>query len=103
VREFFYIIRIWKCHQRSLLTAGLEKGRNGANLTCVSRWEQQACGEETALLESLEGKRGNPRIKPPFPLWDCMIVRGQHAEMIAAVVPIVTTAKAYRGWKIHRN
>ncbi|MEY3412758.1 MAG: oxidoreductase (quinone) subunit, partial [Bacteroidota bacterium] len=25
------------------------------------------CGEETALIESLEGKRGNPRIKPPFP------------------------------------
>jgi NADH-quinone oxidoreductase subunit F len=33
------------------------------------------CGEETALIESLEGKRGNPRIKPPFPavegLWGC--------------------------------
>ena len=25
------------------------------------------CGEETALLESLEGKRGQPRTKPPFP------------------------------------
>jgi len=25
------------------------------------------CGEETALLDSLEGKRGNPRLKPPFP------------------------------------
>lgn len=25
------------------------------------------CGEETALIESLEGKRGHPRIKPPFP------------------------------------
>jgi NADH-quinone oxidoreductase subunit F len=25
------------------------------------------CGEETAMLNSLEGKRGNPRIKPPFP------------------------------------
>lgn len=25
------------------------------------------CGEETALLESLEGRRGHPRIKPPFP------------------------------------
>jgi NADH-quinone oxidoreductase subunit F len=25
------------------------------------------CGEETALIESLEGKRGQPRIKPPFP------------------------------------
>ncbi len=33
------------------------------------------CGEETALLDSLEGKRGNPRLKPPFPaiqgLYDC--------------------------------
>ncbi len=26
------------------------------------------CGEETALIESLEGKRGQPRIKPPFPV-----------------------------------
>src|SRR6266511_529647 len=25
------------------------------------------CGEETALMNSIEGKRGNPRIKPPFP------------------------------------
>lgn len=36
------------------------------------------CGEETALLESLEGKRGNPRLKPPFPaikgLYDCPTV-----------------------------
>ena len=27
------------------------------------------CGEETALLESLEGKKGQPRYKPPFPNW----------------------------------
>lgn len=26
------------------------------------------CGDETALLESLEGKRGNPRVKPPYPV-----------------------------------
>jgi len=36
------------------------------------------CGEETALLESLEGKRGNPRLKPPFPaikgLYNCPTV-----------------------------
>ncbi len=25
------------------------------------------CGEETSLMESIEGKRGNPRLKPPFP------------------------------------
>jgi len=33
------------------------------------------CGEETALLESLEGRKGMPRLKPPFPantgLWGC--------------------------------
>jgi NADH-quinone oxidoreductase subunit F len=44
------------------------------------------------LLESLEGKRGNPRIKPPFPavkgLWDCPTVVN-NVETIAAVVPIV--------------
>jgi NADH-quinone oxidoreductase subunit F len=50
------------------------------------------CGEETALLESLEGKRGNPRIKPPFPavkgLWDSPTVVN-NVETIAAVVPII--------------
>ncbi|MDT1107430.1 NADH-quinone oxidoreductase subunit F, partial [Pseudomonas aeruginosa] len=25
------------------------------------------CGEETAMIESLEGKKGQPRLKPPFP------------------------------------
>lgn len=25
------------------------------------------CGEETALIESLEGRQGKPRLKPPFP------------------------------------
>ena len=33
------------------------------------------CGEETALLESIEGRRGQPRLKPPYPahsgLWGC--------------------------------
>lgn len=50
------------------------------------------CGEETALIESLEGKRGNPRIKPPFPavkgLWGCPTVVN-NVETIAAVVPII--------------
>ncbi len=50
------------------------------------------CGEETALLESLEGKRGNPRIKPPFPaiagLYGCPTVVN-NVETIMAVVPII--------------
>ena len=57
------------------------------------------CGEETALLESLEGKRGNPRIKPPFPavkgLYGCPTVVN-NVETIAAVVPILNYgAEAY--------
>lgn len=50
------------------------------------------CGEETALIESLEGKRGNPRIKPPFPaiqgLWRCPTVVN-NVESIATVPHII--------------
>src|SRR5690606_37060790 len=55
------------------------------------------CGEETALLESLEGKRGNPRIKPPFPavkgVWGRPTVVN-NVESIAAVVPIINMTGA---------
>lgn len=50
------------------------------------------CGEETGLIESLEGKRGNPRMKPPFPaiqgLWMCPTVVN-NVETIAAVPHIL--------------
>ena len=50
------------------------------------------CGEETAMIESLEGKRGNPRMKPPFPavkgLWGCPSVVN-NVESLASVVAIV--------------
>ena len=50
------------------------------------------CGEETALLESLEGKRGYPRIKPPFPalvgLFGCPTVIN-NVETLAAVPYII--------------
>src|SRR5215217_2631170 len=55
------------------------------------------CGEETALIESLEGKRGNPRIKPPFPavkgVWDRPTVVN-NVETLAAVVPIINMTGA---------
>src|SRR5260221_2852609 len=34
---------------------------------CVFGAGAYICGEETALLESLEGRKGYPRLKPPFP------------------------------------
>src|SRR5437763_5158068 len=55
------------------------------------------CGEETALLESLEGKRGQPRTKPPFPA-----IQGLYAsptvvnnvETVATVAPIIAMGGA---------
>ncbi len=50
------------------------------------------CGEETALIESLEGKRGHPRIKPPFPavsgVWGCPTVVN-NVETLACVKHIL--------------
>jgi NADH-quinone oxidoreductase subunit F len=50
------------------------------------------CGEETALLESLEGKKGYPRLKPPFPaavgLYDCPTVVN-NVETLSAVPWII--------------
>lgn len=50
------------------------------------------CGEETALIESLEGKRGNPRLKPPFPAVQGVWMRPtvvNNVETLAAIVPII--------------
>ncbi|MGF0115676.1 NADH-quinone oxidoreductase subunit NuoF [Promicromonospora sp. Marseille-Q5078] len=50
------------------------------------------CGEETALLDSLEGKRGQPRLKPPFPAVAGLYARPtvvNNVESIASVPGIV--------------
>jgi NADH-quinone oxidoreductase subunit F len=56
------------------------------------------CGEETALLESLEGKKGQPRLKPPFPanvgLYGCPTTVN-NVESIAAVPVIIRRGAAW--------
>jgi len=55
------------------------------------------CGEETALMRSIEGKRGEPRPRPPFPavkgLWDKPSVLN-NVETFANIAPIIM-----RGWE----
>jgi bidirectional [NiFe] hydrogenase diaphorase subunit len=50
------------------------------------------CGEETALIASIEGRRGTPRPRPPFPaesgLWDCPTLIN-NVETFANVAPIL--------------
>lgn len=59
------------------------------------------CGEETALLESLEGKRGMPRIRPPYPTvqgFRDMPTVVNNVETLANVPPIILNgADWYRG------
>jgi NADH-quinone oxidoreductase subunit F len=56
------------------------------------------CGEETALLESLEGKKGQPRLKPPFPamsgLWGCPTTVN-NVESIAVAPTILRRGAAW--------
>ncbi len=95
--EYFYVARILEQAIEEAYAAGL-LGKNilgsGFNHDCYVQVGAGAyiCGEETALLESLEGKRGNPRIKPPFPavagLYGCPTVVN-NVETIAAIVPII--------------
>ena len=81
-----------ECYENGLL------GKNAAN----SGWDfdlylhhgagAYICGEETALLESLEGKKGMPRMKPPFPagagLYGCPTTVN-NVESIAVVPTIL--------------
>ena len=72
----------------------LRKGKHLGGVTIVVHRGAGAyiCGEETALLESLEGERGQPRTKPPFPA-----IAGLYAsptavnnvESIATVPPVI--------------
>jgi NADH-quinone oxidoreductase subunit F len=92
-------------HQADILEAAIEAAREAGfigtgilrsgvdfDITLYRGAGAYICGEETGLLESLEGKRGQPRLKPPFPA-----VAGLYSsptlinnvETLAALPPIV--------------
>jgi NADH-quinone oxidoreductase subunit F len=89
-----------------IVTAALEEARkagyvgknvlgSGWNLTIVVHRGAGAyiCGEETGLLESLEGSRGQPRTKPPFPAISGLYAAPtliNNVETLATVPSIVT-------------
>lgn len=73
---------------------GLMKGKSDFALECYMHLSAGAyiCGEETGMLECIEGKRGWPRVKPPFPAVKGLFGRPtiiNNVETLAAVVPIV--------------
>src|SRR6266851_2164252 len=71
-KHVFIYIRGEYSTEYEILSGALEEARNAGLLGDVALTIHRGagayiCGEETALLESLEGKRGQPRSKPPFP------------------------------------
>ena len=73
---------------------GLLRGKSDFAVECYVHRGAGAyvCGEETGLLEAVEGKRGWPRIKPPFPAVEGLFRRPtivNNVETIACVGPIV--------------
>ena len=95
--EYFYVLRILEKAIAEAYQAGfLGKNILGTDYSLDLHVQIGAgayiCGEETALLESLEGKRGNPRMKPPFPAISGLYASPtvvNNVETIAAVPHIV--------------
>src|SRR5919109_830093 len=70
--EGFVYLREEYATARSRLATAIEEFRaagllEGLSLELVIGAGAYICGEETAMLESMEGRRGMPRLKPPFP------------------------------------
>ncbi len=83
---------IAQAHEAGLLGEGIFGTSFDFELHIHSGAGAYICGEETALIESIEGKRGEPRSRPPYPttngLWD-MPTLVNNVETLANVPPII--------------
>lgn len=92
-------------HEANVMENAIAEAKNAGLLgtnACGSGWNLEVfvhrgagayiCGEETAMIESIEGKKGQPRLKPPFPaligLYGCPTVVN-NVESIASVPEIL--------------
>ena len=66
---------IAEAEQAGLLGTSAGRHETPLKLTVVEGAGAFVCGEETAMVASIEGRRGHPRLRPPYPsdsgLWDC--------------------------------
>lgn len=103
-------------HLEAAIQEAYDAGYLGKNV-CGSGWQYDIyvhrgagayiCGEEMALIESLEGKKGQPRLKPPFPanmgVWGCPTTVN-NVESIAVVPTILRRGGAwFAGFGRERN
>jgi bidirectional [NiFe] hydrogenase diaphorase subunit len=86
-------IAIKQAKQLGLLGSGIFESPFNFNVDIRIGAGAFVCGEETALMASVEGKRGTPRPRPPFPaesgLWGCPTLIN-NVETFANVAPIIS-------------
>jgi len=96
--EFWHVQEVLEAELAKARAAGyIGKNIQGTGFDCEIYVHRGAgayeAGEETALIESLEGKRAQPRIKPPFPasagLYNCPTAVN-NVETLCNVPPIIT-------------
>ena len=92
---------------KGFLGANIKNSNLSFNLFAHHGWGAYICGEETALLESIEGKKGQPRFKPPFPASHGLFGRPttiNNTETFAAVPWIINNGgEAYSKMGIPNN
>jgi NADH-quinone oxidoreductase subunit F len=100
------IVRVENAIKEAYKAGILGKNAMGSGKT-IDVWVHRGagayiCGEETALMNSLEGKRGNPRIKPPFPAVSGVFAKPttiNNVETLVAVPHILNNgADWYKQW-----
>ena len=88
---------ITQCHKRGLLGKNILGTGFDFDINIAKGSGAFVCGEETALLHSIEGKRGEPRPRPPFPaqqgLWDKPTVLN-NVETLANIRQIILDGAA---------
>jgi bidirectional [NiFe] hydrogenase diaphorase subunit len=98
---------IKQAKQHGLLGAGIFETPFGFTVDIRIGAGAFVCGEETALMASVEGKRGTPRPRPPFPaesgLWGCPTLIN-NVETFANIAPIITKgADWYAGFGTEKS
>ncbi len=98
---------IEQAYEQGLLGKDILRSGYNLELSIMRGAGAYICGEETALLSSLEGKRGHPKLKPPFPAAEGLYRKPTIINNVETLfnVPFIVAngAEWYRQWGTERS
>jgi len=96
-----------EAYERGLLGRNILDSGYDLEISILRGAGAYVCGEETALLSSLEGKRGHPKLKPPFPAAEGLYRKPTIINNVETLfnVPFIVShgAEWYRQWGTERS